>query len=841
MRCLVVINSREFDVISYKIIETLKEKNCKIGVYDTADSINENVKNAIGLNINPITTLSDAIVEYYEVAYCMYSALPQIRNYNIFTFSYYLNTTHSKVANLGADFLFVSDGVCVGDTPYVQMGVPSTVDVQNMADVENTNLNIYVDKWNKYTLGGINHLAESVLETIKEGKVKAIKLFVEDPSASKYLGQKFEENDAVEVLSCGDMLLEKEVSVLSDEGFMYACIYGMKVSKYEGCYVKGNEKTYQENDSFVLQIADVLMQLGCNSIADGEYPKGKEYKIDELLKNPEIDIEVDIQKLIFKRWKNYIIAANNIVGMMDDIDITTYLDALNEIVVENSFRNKIVDKENLLSYFVLKQNEELFLKQNLDTALAIYLQNELYDSMKKVVDGSELYDAKYYFINGICAYQNLEYVECIEFFKQYIACLEKQEYSVGYFDKLENLEMVKLYTFIAGINVDIDGINVEELLVFLDGTSNNQRFKIYDMLIKKSCEDVAQGRYQECLKRHALYDLLIKRVGQDKAHVKHRYQYHKNMLKLYKNNGKKAKMVLSAVQLCKYAVGIVLKKIKEKLDDPKNKKRIKNFIFRCKKYLKRKCKEVMVFFHIYGKEERKLLQYKNKYAGKRCFVIGNGPSLRLEDLEKIRENGDYSFACNKIYKVFDKTEWRPTFYACTDSAVFRQNYYSILSQKEYQKFFGANLPMQEEIKADPKNISVNYATKAIEKTKFAPNATFIYSGGTVTYVLITLAWMMGFREIYIIGCDHSYGFFSGSNSGSVESTSDTNNDYFMKNYMRPGEKINIGNLDRSEQGYIIARKFIESHGGKIYNATRGGKLEAFERKDLDEVLNAVNQ
>ena len=58
---------------------------------------------------------------------------------------------------------------------------------------------------------------------------------------------------------------------------------------------------------------------------------------------------------------------------------------------------------------------------------------------------------------------------------------------------------------------------------------------------------------------------------------------------------------------------------------------------------------------------------KNRYAGKRCFVIGNGPSLTKEDLELLRN--EVTFASNRIYKMFDKTDWRPTFYAVFDESV----------------------------------------------------------------------------------------------------------------------------------------------------------------------------
>ena len=43
-----------------------------------------------------------------------------------------------------------------------------------------------------------------------------------------------------------------------------------------------------------------------------------------------------------------------------------------------------------------------------------------------------------------------------------------------------------------------------------------------------------------------------------------------------------------------------------------------------------------------------------KYEGKRCFIIGNGPSLKLEDLNRLKN--EITIASNKIYLIFNKTE-----------------------------------------------------------------------------------------------------------------------------------------------------------------------------------------
>ena len=54
---------------------------------------------------------------------------------------------------------------------------------------------------------------------------------------------------------------------------------------------------------------------------------------------------------------------------------------------------------------------------------------------------------------------------------------------------------------------------------------------------------------------------------------------------------------------------------------------------------------------------------KDKYKGKRCFIVCNGPSLRPEDLTKIHESGDISIAMNMIGRVYKDTPWRATFLA----------------------------------------------------------------------------------------------------------------------------------------------------------------------------------
>ena len=61
---------------------------------------------------------------------------------------------------------------------------------------------------------------------------------------------------------------------------------------------------------------------------------------------------------------------------------------------------------------------------------------------------------------------------------------------------------------------------------------------------------------------------------------------------------------------------------------------------------------------------------KDKYKGQAGFVIGNGPSLKIEDLTEIKKHGFVSIASNKIYLAFNETDWRPNFFTMADTLLW---------------------------------------------------------------------------------------------------------------------------------------------------------------------------
>lgn len=242
-----------------------------------------------------------------------------------------------------------------------------------------------------------------------------------------------------------------------------------------------------------------------------------------------------------------------------------------------------------------------------------------------------------------------------------------------------------------------------------------------------------------------------------------------------------------------------------------------------------------------GKRKRSnhyLEKIRNTAKRRRCFVLGNGPSLIAEDLDKLKN--EVTFASNRIYKVFPETDWRPTYYGMVDEKVALSEGVidGINSFKCKKKFF-----IQEGyfafkgVKGDPCWLHAWYQRKYLKNPRFSDDLTKgMYSIATVTYMLIQIAAYMGFSEIYLLGCDNVYAVeFNPDGSEKVNKG--------VKNYFgseNKDEKAAVGASWESNIAFSYAERYSREHGFRIYNATRGGALEVFERKNLDEVLKCRN-
>lgn len=232
----------------------------------------------------------------------------------------------------------------------------------------------------------------------------------------------------------------------------------------------------------------------------------------------------------------------------------------------------------------------------------------------------------------------------------------------------------------------------------------------------------------------------------------------------------------------------------------------------------------------YGK---KLAALKDSHKGEKCFIIGNGPSLTVEDLTTLHNKNIPCFASNNILKLFEKTDWRPTYYACDDILVLKDLEERINKATDIKnKFIPINYHWFD-------NININdalYMYQSFDKDLyFCDNiAKSLVARGTVTVTCMQLAAYMGFSEIYLLGIDHSYSKTVDS-SGKV-TVDNSVKDYFDDEYAKTMEKKMIPNLEATTYSYVKAKEHCDKIGVKIFNATRGGKLEVYPRVDFDSIV-----
>lgn len=232
-----------------------------------------------------------------------------------------------------------------------------------------------------------------------------------------------------------------------------------------------------------------------------------------------------------------------------------------------------------------------------------------------------------------------------------------------------------------------------------------------------------------------------------------------------------------------------------------------------------------------------LKSLKGIYAGKRCFIIGNGPSLCTADLELLKE--EYTFAVNRIYDIFDQTDWRPAFYVAVDQ-VFLKNNYQKLAEYDLGHMF-LNVPEKARL-----DYPIQKMTRIISANECYFDAFhrpynmwsdcvssdvshYLYVGGTVVFAAIQLALYMGFSEIYLLGVDFSYRITRDAEGNVYEDES-------VKDHFSDSKSYCELNYETVLHVFKRSKEYCDTHGVVIKNATRGGKLEVFERTSLENIV-----
>lgn len=228
---------------------------------------------------------------------------------------------------------------------------------------------------------------------------------------------------------------------------------------------------------------------------------------------------------------------------------------------------------------------------------------------------------------------------------------------------------------------------------------------------------------------------------------------------------------------------------------------------------------------------RNLNRLKSTISGSsaKAVILCNGPSLLNEDLSLL-ENV-FTIGLNKINLLFDTSAFRPSCVVSVNPHVISQNRHF---------FCTTDIPVVLDAKSALLNSILPSSNKSLvlSLNGFPGFSTDITSAvcqsATVTNAALQLAYYLGFKEVAIIGCDHSFSS-KGPDHKLVQAFGPDPN-HFHPGYFAEGMKWNLPSLKESEEGYMRAMRFFEGDGRVIYNCTTGGNLEVFPRITLQEYL-----
>jgi hypothetical protein len=237
-------------------------------------------------------------------------------------------------------------------------------------------------------------------------------------------------------------------------------------------------------------------------------------------------------------------------------------------------------------------------------------------------------------------------------------------------------------------------------------------------------------------------------------------------------------------------------------------------------------------------------ELKEKYKGERIFLIGNGPSLNKTPLYLLKD--EYTLAFNRFNIYTERLNWYPSMYMVVDGLVAEDMSDEIneMTKKVDNAFFlryalSTGLDFKKFIN-DGDN--VYWMLPKGLKSKFNFQLPFVNPGGSVAVAGLQVLQYLGFSEIYLLGIDMNYqthnnvDIIKGNDIISKEDDDPNHFDprYFGKNrkYHQPNTKV-VNSIMTSFESISYEFKNTET---KVYNATKGGRLESFERADLKAVL-----
>lgn len=238
---------------------------------------------------------------------------------------------------------------------------------------------------------------------------------------------------------------------------------------------------------------------------------------------------------------------------------------------------------------------------------------------------------------------------------------------------------------------------------------------------------------------------------------------------------------------------------------------------------------------------------KGQYAGKRAFLLGNGPSLNKTQLYLL-EN-EHTMCFNRFNIMFERLSWKPTFYMNIDPLV-AQDMAAEVNEITPQ----VKLAFFPDIHTNGLDFRTFIDDRENVQWMFPQYKDFYFDlpnvalGGSVAYPALQVLTYLGFSEIYLIGVDMNYQIHktvTDIKDTDVASTQDDDPNHFDPRYFGTGRKYHqpvkkiVDNIMGSFE--FAADKIKANTTTRVLNAGIGSKVECFEKVNFADLFSYTDE
>jgi hypothetical protein len=236
--------------------------------------------------------------------------------------------------------------------------------------------------------------------------------------------------------------------------------------------------------------------------------------------------------------------------------------------------------------------------------------------------------------------------------------------------------------------------------------------------------------------------------------------------------------------------------------------------------------------------------FRDRHKGKRCFVIGNGPSLKKQDLSSIVN--EVTLVTNSFYlHPLVGDTWQPTYYFLSDPQYFdgtlelsemKAIASRITSAPFFVPFYARQALQDSQVLPSERTYYVAAGGERLDQFQDRPDFTTITPGmQTVVQLAMMAAMYMGCTTIYLMGLDHDWLSHFGE---EVHFYNEHEADPQPDGQVGPWTYLSLMEaMTMMWQHYLMLKRIARNTGIKIINCTDGGFLDVFERASYEQIVN----